>query len=501
MTDEDKAAPEEVPEMNPDTAEEAPAGDSFAPEATAEEAPAGDSFAPEATAEEAPAGDSFAPEATAEGEELEDAPWAAPEAPAEESFAELLAKSYTEQVDLKPGQKIKATVQSVTADWVFLNAGRKGEGVVDKKEFVDAEGAVSIQEGDTVTAFFVSSSDDGLVFTTKVKGGAAGNAVIEEAHRSGTTIEGQVSKEIKGGFEVKVADGVRAFCPFSQMALRRVENPAEYVGQRLPFRITELRDRGKNIVLSHRVLLEEERRKDKDAARERLVEGSTLTGRITSLRDFGAFVDLGGIEGLLPISEVGWSRVKDIKEVLQAGQDVTVLVKQIDRERNRITLSLKDTLPDPWLQAAERFIPGSTHTGTVVRLTQFGAFISLDKGLDGLVHISKLGGGKRIKHPREVVKEGEPIEVTVESVDRDKKRISLTPVNIQQVEDETKNVEEYRRSSRPPGPPRPSGSSHPADSSRESSRAPASFSDTGNVSMGTLGDIMRARLAEKEKKD
>jgi small subunit ribosomal protein S1 len=344
----------------------------------------------------------------------------------EENFADLLAKSYTDPGRLEPGQKVTARVLSISGDWVFIDTGRKGEGVLDRKELLDPDGNLTVAVGDAITAWFISASGSELRFTTKVGGGSAGNAQLEEAWASGIPVEGFVEKEIKGGFEVKIGGSLRAFCPFSQIDLRRADASADYVGKHLSFRISEYGERGRNIVLSRRLVLEEERNQEKETLRETLAVGQTVRGTVTSLRDFGAFVSVGGIEGLLPISEVGWGRVADISEHLSVGQEIEVAIKSLDWEKERFSFSLKDTLPDPWEKAVQSYPEGSYVTGRVARLANFGAFVTLGEGIDGLLPISRLGGGKRINHPRDVLKDGERIEVKVESIDRGSRRISLS---------------------------------------------------------------------------
>lgn len=356
--------------------------------------------------------------------------------PEEESFAELFEKSCKKTARLKPGDRVEARILKVGAEWVFLDIGSKGEGVLDRKELADAEGTVTVAEGDTLPVWFVGSVRSELRFTVKMGTGAAGHAQLEDAYRAGIPVEGYVEKEIKGGFEVKIAGTVRAFCPYSQISLRRVEDAAAFVGRHLPFRITEYAERGRNIIVSHRQILEEEQRQQRDALRESLREGTTVSGTVTQLKDFGAFVDIGGIEGLIPISEVGWSRVKDIRDVLSVGQQVTVLIKKLDWEAGKFSFSLRDTLADPWESVAEKFPEGSFHTGTVARLAPFGAFVTLAAGIDGLIHISKLGQGKRINHPREVVQEGETVEVKVDGVDRENRRLSLSLAAVSRAQDE-----------------------------------------------------------------
>jgi small subunit ribosomal protein S1 len=282
-------------------------------------------------------------------------------------------------------------------------------------------------------------------FTTRMDGSAGGNRQLEDAWQGGIPVQGLVEKEIKGGYEVKIG-GSRAFCPFSQTGLRRDEGPELFIGKQLQFRITEYRENGRSIVVSRRVLLDEERQAKREAAWDTIREGEIVSGTVASLRDFGAFVDLGGIEGLIPMSELGWKRVKDAAEVLSAGQQVKVLVKRVDREAGKISLSLRDTLADPWETASLQFSEGAYVMGTVSRLANFGAFVTLADGIDGLIPISRLGGGKRINHPREILKEGEEIEVKVESVDRASRKISLSlGAAGRAVEQEANELAEFRQ--------------------------------------------------------
>jgi small subunit ribosomal protein S1 len=389
-----------------------------------------------------------------------------------ESFAELFEQSAQQKSRwLEPGQKVSARVLKIGSDWIFIDTGQKGEGVVDAKEFLDLDGNPTVKIGDSIAAYFLSSSHGEMRFTTRIGGGASGNAQLEEAFRTGVPVEGMVEKEIKGGYEIKLAGTTRAFCPFSQVALRRTDDPAALIGTRLSFRITSYDEKGRNIVVSRRVLLEEEQSRLREETAAGISEGMTVTGTVTSLQGFGAFVDIGGLEGLIPISEVGWSRIKDVSEVLSVGQQVTVVVKTIDREKERVSLSLKDTLPNPWDLAVQTYPEGSFHTGTVSRLAPFGAFVTLADGIDGLIHISKLGGGKRILHPREVVKEGETIEVKVESVDRTERRISLSLAGMARAAEEDEATL--------------------ADFRRQADEAPKG--------MGTFGDMLRAKTQKNKK--
>jgi len=408
----------------------------------------------------------------------------------EESFAELLEQSLGEQSGrLRPGQKVSARVLKISAEWLFIDTGHKGEGVVDLKEFLDLDGNLTVREGDEIVVYFLSSRHGEMRFTTRIGGGAAGSAQLEEAWQAGVPVEGLVEKEIKGGYEVKLAGTTRAFCPFSQMSLRRVDNPESLIGSRLEFRITDYGENGRNIIVSRRVLLEEERQRARKESLAAIAEGMTVSGSVTSLRDFGAFVDIGGIEGLVPMSELGWSRVKDVRDVLSVGQQVQVVIKAIDREKERISLSLKDAMADPWEKVADLYPEGSFHTGTVARLAPFGAFVTLSDGVDGLIHISRLGTGKRINHPREVLQEGESVEVKVESFDRANRRLSLALAGAARAADEEEaSIAEYRRGA---------GAARAADEEEASIAEYRRGAGAAPKGMGTLGEMLQAKSKKK----
>jgi small subunit ribosomal protein S1 len=237
----------------------------------------------------------------------------------EMSFAELFEKTEVRRDFLEPGQKIEATIVKISPEWIFLDLGGKNEGYLDRKEFIDEEGVLSVKEGDTVVAYFLFSKANEKLFTTRIGAGNSARNHMEEVWRSGIPVEGVVEKEIKGGFEIKLAGDMRGFCPFSQMGLQRIDNVQDYIGRRMDFRITEFAEKGRNIILSSRAILEEQQKKDGDALRLTLNEGMMVTGKIVSVRDFGAFLDIGGLQGLLPISEIGWDRVEDLQERLSIG--------------------------------------------------------------------------------------------------------------------------------------------------------------------------------------
>ena len=388
------------------------------------------------------------------------------ETESEENFEELLNQTDVGPVYLNPGEKVEAVVIKISKEWVFIDIGGKSEGYIPIDEFVDDEGDTTIKEGDTITAYFLSSRNNEKLFATRLTGDTMGNEHLEEAYHNRIPVEGLVEKEIKGGYEVKLTGKIRAFCPYSQMGLSRVEDADQYIGLHLTFKIIEYGEKGRKLVVSNRIVLEEERQEQKDALRESLEEGMTVSGEITSIRKFGAFVDIGGIEGLIPISEISWGRVDDITDHLSVGQKVDVAIKKLDWEQDKFSFSLKEILPDPWNNIGLKYPEGSSHHGKVARLAPFGAFVTLEPGIDGLVHISDLGKGKRINHPREVLEENQTIEVKITRIDDDKKRISLTMVSDEQ---DSKESDDYKK--------------HITADGKKSSE-----------SLGTLGDILRAKL-------
>ncbi len=394
-----------------------------------------------------------------------------------DSFADLFNDEQPKKIRrLNPGQRITATIAEISGESIFLDTGAKSEGILSAAELHDEEGNLSVSVGDTIEVYFIRTKASEQLFTTRI-GSGAGSAHLEEAWQSGIPVEGVVKEEIKGGFEITLAGNIRAFCPYSQMGLRRVEDAAAtYLDTHMSFKITRYEENGRNIVVSARAILAEERERMKEDLQKRLTEGMTVAGKVTSIRDFGAFVDIGGVEGLIPISEIGWSRVENIGDYLVPDQEVRVVIKSLDWDKDRISFSLKETLANPWDSVGDNFPVGSTHTGKVVRLAQFGAFVTLSPGIDGLIHISKLGGGRRINHPREVLEIDQDIDVTIEGIDNEKQRISLVPADYQapEVEEEIerKEFKEFQ--------------------SKRSERKKTK-------EVGSLGELLQKKLAEKKK--
>lgn len=392
-----------------------------------------------------------------------------------DSFEDLFASEEKKTLrKIQPGEKIQAVVAGISGDNVFLDIGGKSEGILNASELTDDEGSITVSPGDIIDVYFLHSNRSEKIFTSKL-GGSASAAHLLEAWRNRIPVEGFVKSEIKGGFEITLSGNHRGFCPYSQMGLRRVDDSSVYLESRMIFHITKFEENGKNLVVSARSVQEEERQAKKEALKTTLEEGQTVEAEITSIRDFGAFADIGGVDGLIPISEIGWSRVENINDHFSIGQKVSVVIKSIDWERDRISLSIKETLADPWDSFIESFPVGSKHICTVSRLVQFGAFVTLKEGVDGLVHISKLGAGRRINHPREVLEAGQSIEVVIESIDDEEKRVSLTPSDYEAPEDkENAERQDYV---------------HFVKKSRKE-----------DISMGSLGELLKAKMEERKKK-
>ena len=370
----------------------------------------------------------------------------------DEDFAALLAESESvagRERRVAEGEVVQGRVVGIGPQVAFVAIGAKAEAVIDLAEFRDPEtGALALAIGDLVEA---TVTDDGrrsgsIVLKRTLGRGGHVPGELEQALAHHLAVEGLVTGQNKGGFEVTVA-GVRAFCPASQIDLRRGD-PAQYVGQRLRFRVVRIEAGGRNVVLGRRPLVEEEAAVRAASTWERLAVGAVVSGTVTSIRDYGAFVDLGGVEGLLHVSELGYGRAGHPSEVVQVGQTIDAQVVKLEPEaaggRGRISLSLRALAPDPWSTAAERFPVGGTVRGTVRRLEPFGAFVEIAPGIDGLVHVSRLALDRRVSHPRQVVQAGQEVEVTVLSVDAEKRRIGLSMVEQARRAREAGEVEERR---------------------------------------------------------
>jgi len=336
----------------------------------------------------------------------------------DESFAELFENSIRE---LRAGSVVLGTIVQVTDDTVVVDVGGKSEGVIDLREFSGPEGPAEITVGDQFDVFIESTeNENGLISLSKEK---ADRQKVWSDLEEGATVEGRIASRIKGGLNVDI--GVHAFLPGSQVDLRPVRNLEKLIGATMEFRIIKLNKRRGNIVLSRRVLLEEERAAKRDDTLKTLAEGEVMEGVVKNLTDYGAFIDLGGIDGLLHITDMSWGRVNHPSDIIAVGDKLNVKVLKFDQEKERVSLGLKQITPDPWLAVANDFPVGEKVNGKVVSLTDYGAFVELQEGVEGLIHVSEMSWTKRIKHPNKLLSVGDEVASVVLALDIDNRRISL----------------------------------------------------------------------------
>jgi small subunit ribosomal protein S1 len=344
-----------------------------------------------------------------------------------ESFASLFEASISAGDFGKEGEIVNGTVVAVQRDNVIIDIGGKSEGIIALAEFTDAQGQATVKPGDHVDVYIESrENDDGLVTLSKEK--ADKMKVWDEisaACERDELIEGTISQRVKGGLSVTIRGGVKAFLPGSQVDLRPIRNLDKLIGQTYSFKVIKFNKKRGNIVLSRRVLLEKERDEQKTKTLETLEEGKIVKGVIKNITEYGAFVDLGGIDGLLHITDMSWGRVNHPSELFQVGDEVTVRVLKYNAETERVSLGLKQTQEDPWSHAEEAYPPGKKVRGKVQSITDYGAFIELEPGVEGLVHVSEMSWTKKVKHPSKLVEVGQELECQVLEVDAKSKRISL----------------------------------------------------------------------------
>jgi small subunit ribosomal protein S1 len=349
----------------------------------------------------------------------------------EPSFAELL-ESYAGQSEdaLQVGDKVSVRVIAIGKDAVFVDTGTKIDGSVERNELVDEEGRLTCEVGDTLELFVVAR-EEGEIRLSRALSGMGGLQMLQEAHDSQIPVEGKVQATRKGGFDVRVLQQ-RAFCPISQIDIRYVETPEDYVGQTFDFLVTQLEARGRNIVVSRRRLLEKEREASRKAFMAELEAGSVHEGRVVRVVPFGAFVELApGVEGLVHVSELSWSRVAEPGDVVHEGDPLTVKVLEIKPgekkgQGSKIALSHKQAGSDPWETALDRFPAGAVVPAKITRCAPFGAFAELTPGIEGLIHISEMSFVQRVRKPEDLVTPGETVSVMIKSVDRDHRKVSLS---------------------------------------------------------------------------
>ncbi len=344
-----------------------------------------------------------------------------------ESFAALFEQSVEGGDFAREGEIISGTVVTVGRDAVVVDIGGKSEGVIPLREFADAAGVTTVKAGDKVDVYIESrENDDGLVTLSKEK--ADKMKVWDEisnACEADELIEGTISQRVKGGLSVTIRGGVKAFLPGSQVDLRPIRNLDKLIGQTYKFKVIKFNKKRGNIVLSRRVLLERERDEMKAKTLETLTEGMVVKGTIKNITEYGAFVDLGGIDGLLHITDMSWGRVNHPEELFKVGDEVTVKVLKYNAETERVSLGLKQTQEDPWNLAEEAYPPGKKVRGKVMSITDYGAFVELMPGVEGLIHVSEMSWTKKVKHPSKLLEVGQEIECQVLEVDSRAKRISL----------------------------------------------------------------------------
>ncbi|MBM3746202.1 MAG: 30S ribosomal protein S1 [Acidobacteria bacterium] len=344
---------------------------------------------------------------------------------AEESYEDLL-EDYSHFAPPAEGEILQGRVLEVTDKEAIVDFGYKSEGLVPIEQFRQPDGQVLVHVGDAIDVMVDrrGPEPEGYILLSHEKAARlrAWNN-LEKAYREQLLVSGRVLGRIKGGLAVDV--GVRAFMPSSQVDVRPIHNLDAYVGQDIPVKIVKLNRRRGNVVVSRKSAIEEEQTARKTATMDQLHEGSVVTGAVKNLTEYGAFVDLGGIDGLLHVSDLSWGRVNHPSEVVNVGDEITVKVVKFDRERGRISLSLRELAPDPWESASERYPPHTRVVGRVVSVTDYGAFVELEPGVEGLIHISEMTWSRRMKHPSKLVKPGDQVEAVVLAVSNRERRISL----------------------------------------------------------------------------
>lgn len=345
----------------------------------------------------------------------------------EEDFAAMFEASVKAR-QFDRGQTIEGTIVGIGPKVAFVNVGGKGEAEIDVAELKDADGDIEVSVGDRITAMVVSTSG-GIVLSRKGVRNAATQRQLEDAFQAGLAVEGKVVQEVKGGYEVRIARE-RAFCPLSQIDIARTTDAAAHVGHVYAFRIIEYKDGGKDVVVSRRQQLEAEQRASAADVRKSIVPGAVLAGRVASVLDFGAFVDLGGgIQGLLHVSEMSWSRVSSPGELLTPGDKITVKVLRVDDATGKISLGLKQLQNDPWVAVTTSYETGQVRTGRVSRVAEFGAFVELEPGVEGLAHASTFAPTGRTGGWTQSIAVGQTAAFEILSIDTAQKRIGLAMVD------------------------------------------------------------------------
>jgi small subunit ribosomal protein S1 len=357
----------------------------------------------------------------------------------DEDFAAMFEASQRVK-RIERGQTVEGTIVTIGPEVALVDVGSKSEAAIEVSELKDDEGNLEVAIGDRIQATVVSTAG-GLTLSRRLARGAATARQLEDAYRAGLPVEGKVERAIKGGYEVRVARQ-RAFCPFSQIDIVRTTDPAQHEGRVYQFRIIEYKEGGKNLVVSRRALLEEAQKASAEERRRSIAVDAVITGRVTSVRDFGAFVDLGGgVQGLLHVSEMGWSRVSDTSQVVNPGDEITVKVLRIDEDKQKISLGLKQLTDDPWSKVQTTYAAGQLRMGRVTRVAEFGAFVELEPGVQGLIPLGEtsLARDADVKRAFPI---GSNVEVVILEVDAAARRIRLSSKAVAQAK-EADEVREY----------------------------------------------------------
>ena len=349
---------------------------------------------------------------------------------ASSEFASLFKQSIDNN-EIKAGDLVKGVIVEVQSDYILVDINYKSEGLIPMSEFRLVEGSQGMQVGDEIEVYVDKiENENGMIVLSKEKADMMKAWTdISQAAESQEHIEGTVIAKVKGGLSVDI--GVKAFLPGSQIDLRPVRNMDVYIGKKYKFKVIKFNKKRGNIVLSRRALLEEERESLRTQNKDLMKEGSRVKGLVKNITEYGAFIDFGGMDGLLHITDMSWSRVKHPSEVIQVGEEIEVVVLKYDSEKNRVSLGLKQLTKDPWLDTAGKFPVGEKFKGKVVSLTEYGAFIDLGNGVEGLIHVSEMSWTKRVKHPSKIVNVGDEVDVQVLSIDQENRRISLGTKQLQ----------------------------------------------------------------------
>ena len=342
-----------------------------------------------------------------------------------ESFAELFEESLN-TIEMSPGSIVMGTVIDIEEDWIIVHAGLKSEGVIPKSQFLDEEGNCDLNIGDQVKVA-MEIVDDGFGETrlSREKARRAESwSALEDANESGEIITGVINGKVKGGFTVEVAD-IRAFLPGSLIDLRPLRDTAHLEGKPLEFKVIKLDQKRNNVVVSRRAVLEQENSHERDALLASIEEGQNVKGIVKNLTDYGAFVDLGGVDGLLHITDMAWKRIRHPSEMVNVGDEVDVRVLKFDKEKNRVSLGMKQLGDDPWSDIVSRYPEGAKVQATITNLTEYGCFAEIESGVEGLVHVSEMDWTNKNVHPSKVVSVGDETEVMILEIDQDRRRISL----------------------------------------------------------------------------